>query len=206
MWKTAENRIARATPFFHFYFSFSSLRLATHRKKGKSRCRIFVEFREISEKNVKTTKGGLFGHGWRRTVLFEGVQGARWLPGAVINSSIYSKLNLTSKKEPDNEKDMEAKKAKMDAMLNDDSLPDELPQAMVLKKYLFFFKFWNFKKSIKKSSPWAKAFPKPMPPVSSRPKRRRLKSVKRKKKRKRKRWKLCQNRKRKRRKKRPMQN
>ena len=47
-------------------------------------------------------------------------------------SSIYSKLNHFKKKEPDNEKDMEAKKAKMDAMLNDDSLPDELPQAMIL--------------------------------------------------------------------------
>merc|ERR1739838_756326 len=34
--------------------------------------------------------------------------------------------------EPDNEKDMEAKKAKLDAMLNDDSLPDELPQVVSL--------------------------------------------------------------------------
>lgn len=45
-----------------------------------------------------------------------------------IDSDHWSNLY---QKEPDNEKDMEAKKAKLDQMLNDDSLPDELPQAMI---------------------------------------------------------------------------
>merc|ERR1712106_771311 len=80
--------------------------------KVRSRSRNKTENRE--QKNVKTPESGLFWHGRRGALFSEGFQGTRWLS--------------------DNEKDMEAKKAKLDQMLNDDSLPDELPQVVSLGK------------------------------------------------------------------------
>jgi len=89
------------------------LRLTTRRKYGQG-----VEIKRKIE-NKKMSK--------RQKVAYSGMGGEE-------PSFLKAFKARVGYQEPDNEKDMEAKKAKLDQMLNDDSLPDELPQVVSLGK------------------------------------------------------------------------